>query len=169
MTTPALTAPNMSPFDCSPPHRPGTTDFNGAACTDDPKDPPPDGTFPTAEDYNTKSLSIVAVGAVVPIALVDISLGVSPVVNSVACAVTAYNTPSAMQALLTITRNAAGDYLIQWNQALLPPRAVPPAVLALYTDMSDPGWTCTPTATGSHVKIYSGVTLTDSRILFAIY
>lgn len=68
-----MPAPNASTFDLVPPTRPGTETFNGIAKEDDSDEPPDPQTMPNAAEWNTIEWLIVAIGRVMPVAVISVT------------------------------------------------------------------------------------------------
>jgi hypothetical protein len=125
-----MTAPGQSPFDgnplSTPPiangYRPTPSDFNGAALTQDPVNPPDQATMPTAPLMNTTSLTLVSIGKAMACAGFGLTAGGSP---TFAWWWTAANNVSGNP--FSILRNGAGDYSVTWAANLLPVAGWPKA------------------------------------------
>jgi hypothetical protein len=116
--------PNASPVVTAG-YRPGVADFNGAALTNDPVNPPDPATMPTAPLFNTIDLLLVSACKMIPTALISVVAGASP---TVAFWSTAANLIVANP--FTVTRNSVGNYSITYAAGTLPtPTAQPEAAL----------------------------------------
>jgi hypothetical protein len=116
-------APNASTFDLATPRRPTTNDFNGAAKIDDAQYPPDAQTMPSAFEYNTLCLLVVALGKALPVAVVSVTGGNPPTLAGFAAPGSAVVSGS-----FTLTRNAVGDVSITWPANTFPTPAVAPSV-----------------------------------------
>lgn len=127
-----MPAPGQSTFDgnpnANPPttvgYRPGLSDFNGAALTDDPVNPPDPATMPTSAQQNTLGAMEVSFGKICPAGWFGITAGVSPVMSFFGTA--ANNTVGNPY---TIARVGAGNYQITWAANTFPLVAGPKAYL----------------------------------------
>ena len=114
-------SPNANTWDLSPPRRPALADFNGAAKSDDANNLPDPTTMPSSAEYNTMQLLLVAMGNMIPSAEVSVLAGASPTILYVTSPVSAVNgQPSAF----VVTRNAAGNYVIEPTSANMLPASV---------------------------------------------
>lgn len=121
-----MTAPNVSPWDDTVPHRPGASDFDGCVLTNDPDDPPIAGEMPTAEQQNTLGLAITSMGKVVANCVISVIGGTSPTV--------AYCSPAPNgfdPANITVTRSSIGNLNLTWPAGSFPTPASQPLDLAL--------------------------------------
>ena len=113
-------APGTSTWDdpVNGPHRPGSTDFNGASLVDNANFPPPTtGSHPTSAMMNTQSLNAVSVGQVVPNVTASVNAGVGPTFAFVASCIKAINLSGGM----SVYRVSAGVYWVTWaNNAAMP-------------------------------------------------
>lgn len=111
---PAGTAPNVNTWDITPqPRRPGIADVNSATLENDGENPPDPSRMPTAELLNTIAKLVVALGAVVPNAVISVS---------VAASIVGFQSPkSGVSASdFFVTHNGAGDVTIVWNAGFFP-------------------------------------------------
>jgi hypothetical protein len=114
-------SPNANTWDLSPPRRPGLADFNGAAKADDANFTPDPTTMPSAAEYNTMQLLLVALSQMIPSAEVSILASASPSIIAVLSPVSAVNgNPGAF----VMTRSAAGNYTIEPTVANMLPAQV---------------------------------------------
>lgn len=117
-----MSAPNASPFDLTPPRRPGLDDFNGIAKEDDQEDPPNPREQPNAAEWNTMEWLLLAIGRVMPVAVLSFSGG--------AVVQLAGAPKDLVIGDLTVTPNGTGDYSITWAAGTFPAsNAAPVAAL----------------------------------------
>jgi hypothetical protein len=111
---------NTLTFDESPTPRRPTIDDLGGGAKQNATSPPDPVRQATAEDFNQATKQIAAVGRVIPLAtvFVTISAGV-PTVSGVLAPGSSVTTGS-----FTLTDNGAGDTTISWAASLLPTRSV---------------------------------------------
>ena len=101
---------NGNTYDLTPPRPPNITDFNGAEKEDDAEEPPDPNTMPNAPEWNTVEQTLVAMGAMCPLAEVAVTAGSLPAISNVLSPSSAVNgNPAAFY----LTRNAAGDYWVE--------------------------------------------------------
>ncbi len=119
-----MASPNASTFDIAPPYRPGNTDFNGSAKVDDSENPPDPTIMPSAAEYNTLTKLMVAIGKVIPVAVISVKFaGGTPVVQF-------FSAPGSNVTLgtFTLTDNGIGDTTIGWPTNTFPPLVANPTV-----------------------------------------
>jgi len=121
------TAPNVSPWDDpAGAHRPGTSDFNGAAFQDDPDDAPDPATQANAALVNTICLALVSLGKVAPNARISVRYASgAPVLDSFSAAPSG-PTSSTWTIGRTSGGASSGDVTIGWPAGTLPPAAGQP-------------------------------------------
>ncbi len=117
------TAPGVSTWDLIPPRRPTTNDFNGAAKIDDATYAPNPQTMPSGAEYNTLCLLMVALGKVLPNAVVSVTGGNPPTLAGFAAP-----SSSIVGGTFTLTRNSAGDVSVTWPANTFPTSACAPVV-----------------------------------------
>jgi len=105
---------NTLTFDESPPRRPGLDDVGGGQKVNDGGTPDP-VRDPTAEDANQTALQLVALGKVMPVALLSVANSGAPALDRQSCAPTA---PSLLT--FTVTDNGVGDTSITWPAGTFP-------------------------------------------------
>jgi hypothetical protein len=163
-------SPNASTFDLAPPRRPGVTDFNNASKEDDPDFPPNPVTMPTAGEYNTLCKLMVAMGKVMPVAIVDIKFTTgTPSVDRFVAA-----SSSASLSSFTVVDSGAGVTDVHWDDELLPPPAADPeATITEDVEIDRIRTMVMPSApagrVGVRVKTKLGATGTDARFQLKIY
>jgi hypothetical protein len=97
---------NQNTFDTPLFRRPSLVDFNDCQKENDPNAAPPNPTTdPSAEEYNTMQLCIVAMGQMIPVAEVCVVGGASPTIATVLSPV---DTINGQVAKFTLTRVSAG-------------------------------------------------------------
>jgi len=161
-----MTAPNVSPWDDpTGAHRPGATDFNGAAFQDDPDDAPDPSTQASAALVNTICLALVSLGKVTPNARISVKYASgAPVLDSFSAAPSGPTT-----ATWTIGRtpagtgvNGAGDVTITWPAGTLPPAiGQPTACLNVLGTAAAWGISCANVTNGVRIITTVGSTATD--------
>lgn len=123
----------ISPWDLPTPRRPGIGDYNGAALEDDAEDVPDPETMPTADLMNGTAITELAIGQVVPHAVLSITFpGGSPAINIGTCAAGA--TPGSTSPIgsssFSVARTSggagSGDVTISWAASVLPVAAAAP-------------------------------------------
>lgn len=117
----ANASPNANTFELVPPRRPGAADFNGIAKIDVTASPPDPQTQPNAYEWNTLEFLAIAAGKMIPVAILSVTGGSSPVIN-------AFTTASSLLVLgtFTITRVSAGVVQITWAAGTFPTAATQP-------------------------------------------
>ena len=122
-------APLVSPWDLEsassslPPRRPILNDFNGAVKIDDANYPPDPQTMPNSAELNLYGRIHVAVGAVVPNAILSVTGGPPTLLAG-------FVSPSTLvsSGTFTVVRNGAGDVSITWPANTFPVAQVGPMV-----------------------------------------
>lgn len=119
-----MTSPNASTFDIAPPYRPGSADFNGSAKVDDSENPPDPTIMPSAAEYNTLTKLMVALGKVIPVAVVSIKF------TAAVPSIDLFSAPGSNVTLPTfvVTDNGAGDTSITWPANTFPAPVAQPTV-----------------------------------------
>lgn len=170
------TCPGLSPFDAAVPHRPGTTDFNGASLQNtngaNGNAPPPagDGSMPTAALLNTWSLLAIALGGIVPCLRVSVTAGTTPFIAF------AQGAPSWVSiSAFVVTRNTAGDYSITYGPPagttpwaattayITGPFVTPPVATGFYYECTTSG---TTGATPPSFPVVVGATVADGSAVW---
>jgi hypothetical protein len=105
---------NGDPGNSVAPRRPGLGDMGGATKLDDLEYPPDPTTMPTADEDNQKQRQIVAVGKVVPAAILSVHFTAGA--PSVTCP-----GDNIVVGTFTVTDTATGDTLIAWPANTFPP------------------------------------------------
>lgn len=102
------TSPGVSTFDATPPHYPGTPDFNGCKKIDDSTDPPDPETMPNAPEWQTTQLTLMSIARMAP------QLSVSVKVVGGVYSVDLFNATSSTLALanITVTKNSTGNVTV---------------------------------------------------------
>lgn len=101
-------------------YRPTKNDFNGAACVDDPVNPPNPPTMPTSACWNTICLELVSVGKAMAVGGLVVAAG-----GVVQFAWTAANNLPASP--YTVTKTATGKTQITWPANTFPTVGQPKA------------------------------------------
>lgn len=116
-----MSAPNT--WDCVPPRRPGTNDFNGIAKIDDqrPGYQPDPQTMPNAKEWNLLGWLGVALGQMLPNVTIDVLGGTSPSVLAVRSPCT-----TVVIGTITIVRPGAGEVNLTWPAGTFPPQVGQP-------------------------------------------
>lgn len=113
-----MSSPNASPFDLTPPRRPGLDDFNGIVKEDDAENPPNPREQPNAPEWNTIEWILLAIGRIMPYAIFSFAAG------AITQVVTASKTLTVGS--FSITANGTGDYSITWPANTFPASSVAP-------------------------------------------
>lgn len=116
----ANSSPGKSTFDVttgSGPYRPGTADFNGAVKVDDTDDPPDGQTMPNAEEWNTISLLLVALGKVAAQVTVSVKQAAGVYSFDLTSAAGSAVVPGAN--LIELLKNGTGDVTVKVATSLL--------------------------------------------------
>jgi hypothetical protein len=122
-------SPLVTPWDLESaatplaPRRPILNDFNGAAKIDDANYPPDPQTMPNAAEFNLIARVLVALGAVVPNAVISVTGGNPPTIFGFTSA-----SSLVTSGTFTLTRNGAGDVSITWPANTFPTPAANPVV-----------------------------------------
>jgi hypothetical protein len=163
-----MTAPNVSPWDDpTGAHRPGASDFNGAAFEDDADDAPDPATQASAALVNTICLALVSLGKVSPNARISIRYASgNPVLDSFSAAP---NGPTS--ATWTIGRTSAGassgDVTISWPAGTFPPAAGQPTACVNVAG-APAAWNISATNVTNGVRVITAVGGTATDLPFTV-
>lgn len=113
-----MSAPNASPFDLTPPVRPGTDHFNGIAKIDDAAYPPNPQTQPNADEWNTIEWLLLSIGRVMPVAVFTVTNSGTPILTKVQTAA-----KDKSPGDFTVTDVATGRVRIEWAAGTFPSSA----------------------------------------------
>ncbi len=115
-----MVAPNASTFDLTPPTRPGTQTFNGLAKEDDSEDPPNPQTMPNAAEWNTMGWLLLALGRVMPVAIVSVT-GATATVSAFGAA-----PKNVVTGSFSMAHPATGVIEMTWAANTFPPAIAQP-------------------------------------------
>lgn len=94
--------------------RPSTADFNSCQKQDDPAYPPNPTTDPSAGEWNTAQLCLIAMAQMIPTAIVCVTGGSSPTISAVLSPV---DTLNGNISAFTLTRVSAGKVWVELTTA----------------------------------------------------
>ena len=160
-----MASPNASTFDIAPPYRPGNADFNGSAKVDDSENPPDPTIMPSAAEYNTLTKLMVALGKVIPTAVISIKF------TAGVPSVDLFSAPGNNVTLgtFTVTDNGAGDTSVTWPVNTFPAAVAQPTV-SLNQDTNLGAARAFAIANGVRIKTPNlAGTLTDAAYTVCIY
>lgn len=120
---PGETCPGLSSWDASPPIRPGTFEFNGAALGNEDEEPPLPGTHPTAALLNMTALQLISLSKVVPNVLLSILGGATPSIVMFSAAPS-----SPVPSTFTVASGSTGVTTIVYPNATFPAPVAMPTV-----------------------------------------
>jgi hypothetical protein len=162
------TAPNVSPWDDpAGAHRPGASDFNGAAFLDDPDDAPDPSTQASAALVNTICLALVSLGKVVANARLSVKYASgAPVLDTFTAA------PSApTSTTFTVARTgggaSSGDVTITWPAGTFPTAGGQPTACVNVAG-SPAAWNISATNVTNGVRVITAVAGTATDLAFTV-
>lgn len=150
--------------------RPGLADVGGNQLLNDEVDPPnPDGTELTALSCNQERMQIAALGAVVPMAIMDVEFSAgTPAITSLLCANTTLDASD-----FTVTDSGTGITTIAWSTVDLPPIGPTPRaaliMMAVRPTIFAEKVSATPTTTTIRVTTLADNVAADLDFSLAIY
>lgn len=163
-----MPSPNASTWDLVPPRRPGVDDFNGCAKMDDAEFPPDPETMPSAAEWNTKGLLLVALGKVVPNARISVHFANgAPTLASFTAAPNAV-TVTTLSVARTAGGSLAGDVSITWPAGTFPEPLTQPSEMGVNVDGPPAAWAISATNIPNGIRVLTTVAVTATDLPFTV-